>query len=165
MESLHDRVAAAVHTQYSLLGPTAKPQTGEWTVLAGIVLSRPTGSLDVVALATGTKCLSIDAIAADVHGEAIHDSHAEVSARRAVLLYLYKQLQLIGEGREDESILCRLSSDRSRPVTPTAIDVGCEPFGVVVWVVAEQLATHLVASAAGITLTKAVTPSELSFLT
>ena len=113
MESLHDRVAAAVHTQYSLLGPTAKPQTGEWTVLAGIVLSRPTGSFDVVALATGTKCLSIDAIAADVNGEAIHDSHAEVSARRAVLLYLYKQLQLIGEGREDESILCRLSSDRS----------------------------------------------------
>ena len=80
-----DDIAALVHQQYARLPKTGKPQAGEWTVLAGIVLVSPLSSPHVIALGTGTKCLTASQIGADAHGECLHDSHAEVCARRALL--------------------------------------------------------------------------------
>ncbi|POM76253.1 TRNA-specific adenosine deaminase [Phytophthora palmivora] len=69
----------------------------EWTVLAGIVLhtrSHPSsssselnGTFQVLAAATGNKCLGRRDLNAD--GFVVNDCHAEVLARRAFLRYLY----------------------------------------------------------------------------
>ena len=85
----------AVQAQYARLGKTGKPQAGEWTVLAGFVLSRGSGAADeVVALGTGTKCLTRTQVAQDGAGWLVHDAHAEVCARRSLLLYFLDQLEL-----------------------------------------------------------------------
>ena len=100
-----DDVAALVHEQYARLPKTGKPQAGEWTVLAGIVLATPSSSPYVVALGTGTKCLTAAQIGADGVGECLHDSHAEVCARRAFLAFLLHELQKAGSGSEATSLL------------------------------------------------------------
>eukprot|EP00962_Isochrysis_galbana_P031982 scaffold10469_cov118-Isochrysis_galbana.AAC.10 len=105
-----DAIATAVHAQYSRLGPTGKPQGGEWTVLAGILLAGPSG-VRVVALGTGTKCLPASSIAADSAGWRLHDSHAEVCARRAFRLFLLAQIRLhSSEVGPAASVLLRLAN-------------------------------------------------------
>jgi hypothetical protein len=83
-------VATACQAKYAELGRKGKPNTAvnEWTLMSGIVLSRCacanldtcTCSLEVVALATGTKCLGHSLLSGK--GMLLHDSHAEVLARR-----------------------------------------------------------------------------------
>jgi len=90
-------IALAVQQTYARLGPTGKPQGGEWTVLAGIVIAGPS-SLQVVALGTGTKCLTTSNVAANAAGWRLHDSHAEVCARRCFRLYLLAQLRVLTQG-------------------------------------------------------------------
>ena len=58
---------------------------------------------EVIALATGTKCLN--GLHLSEGGLAINDSHAEVVTRRAFMHYLYSQLDLCVHGGEEESIL------------------------------------------------------------
>jgi tRNA-specific adenosine deaminase 1 len=87
-------VAELVHAAYARLPKTGKPQPGEWTVLAGIVLTRPGAAPTVVAMGTGTKCLTEAQVAADVAGECVHDGHAEVCARRALVAYLLSELKM-----------------------------------------------------------------------
>ncbi|CAM9548413.1 unnamed protein product [Ectocarpus sp. 4 AP-2014] len=104
---LGDRVASAVVQQFDNLKPRGKPQGKEWTVLAGIVAqdtrtecctevaganSSSCSCLRVVSLATGNKCVGTDKIPDD--GSVVHDSHAEVLARRALLLRLWRELHL-----------------------------------------------------------------------
>ena len=90
---MEDAVARAVHAVYASLPKTGKPQPGEWTVLAGIVLLRPGAAAKCVALGTGTKCLTTTQIAADASGESVHDAHAEVCARRALRAYLLAEIR------------------------------------------------------------------------
>ncbi|CAN0229489.1 unnamed protein product, partial [Hapterophycus canaliculatus] len=52
--------------------------------------------LRVVSLATGNKCVGNGQIPDD--GSVVHDSHAEVLARRALLLRLWKELRLRAPG-------------------------------------------------------------------
>ncbi|CAM9784907.1 unnamed protein product [Ectocarpus sp. 12 AP-2014] len=104
---LGDRIASAVVEQFDNLKPRGKPQGKEWTVLAGVVAqdtrrecctamaganSSPCSCLRVVSLATGNKCVGRDKIPDD--GSVVHDSHAEVLARRALLLRLWRELHL-----------------------------------------------------------------------
>lgn len=49
-------------------------------------------SATVVALGSGTKC--IDAEYMNAEG-AVHDTHAEIVARRSLLVYFYDQLKLL----------------------------------------------------------------------
>ncbi|XP_070701052.1 double-stranded RNA-specific editase B2-like [Pempheris klunzingeri] len=64
-------------------------------VLAGIVMTRgfDLRSAQVVSLATGTKCLDSDN--AGDHGGTLGDCHAEVVSRRALVRFLYAQLELL----------------------------------------------------------------------
>ena len=99
-----DAIAGLVHAQYTKLPKTGKPQPSEWTVLAGVVLCRgddSNPSLEVVALGTGTKCLTATQIASDTAGECVHDGHAEVCARRALRAYLLSELKLAAHGISD----------------------------------------------------------------
>ena len=66
----------------------------------GIIASEVGG--EVVALGTGTKCISGESISES--GLALNDCHAEVIARRAFLRFLYAQLKLYIAGNENTSI-------------------------------------------------------------
>ena len=80
----------AIHSRFASLGKTGKPVAGEWTVIAGITAEND-GSHVAVALGTGTKCLSASQVCADARGWCLHDAHAEVCARRCLLLYVLEQ--------------------------------------------------------------------------
>ncbi|EOD32277.1 hypothetical protein EMIHUDRAFT_253392, partial [Emiliania huxleyi CCMP1516] len=98
-------IRLAVLDAYAALPATGKPQAGEWSVLAGIALRSASDALEVVALGTGTKCLTAKAIAAERSGGCLHDGHAEVCARRAFLRYLLAQLRLHAGGDAARSVL------------------------------------------------------------
>uniref|UniRef100_A0A3B4ZWI5 Double-stranded RNA-specific editase B2-like n=1 Tax=Stegastes partitus TaxID=144197 RepID=A0A3B4ZWI5_9TELE len=65
-------------------------------VLAGIVMTRgfDLRSANVVSLATGTKCLDSGQQEDDV-GWTLSDCHAETISRRALVRFLYRQLELL----------------------------------------------------------------------
>ncbi|CAJ1401780.1 unnamed protein product [Effrenium voratum] len=88
--ALHDRVAQAVIDRYDGLPGRAKPQGKAWTVLAGIVAERK-GELEVIALATGTRCVGLAAMVAG-GGQVMHDCHAEVLCRRAFHRFLLAEM-------------------------------------------------------------------------
>ena len=68
--------------------------------MSAVVLETDDGTLKVVALGTGSKCLGRNELSRD--GGLVADSHAEVIARRATILYLYGQLkQLLNHEKSD----------------------------------------------------------------
>lgn len=111
-------VSAAALAHWASLPKNGKPQPNEHTVVAAFVLQSPGGAIhsssegcssksaqevdgnvsvgapgmrfDVVALGSGTKCLSAAARTPD--GTLLNDSHAEVIARRALQRWLYSEL-------------------------------------------------------------------------
>lgn len=103
MEDFADRVAKLCIEKYNFLKKTGKPSAHEWTVLSGIILENTVGSLSLVALATGTKCLGESELinnTQEKRGSRLSDSHAEVLARRAFIRYLYDQIDLTLYGSE-----------------------------------------------------------------
>uniref|UniRef100_A0A8D1RPX3 Double-stranded RNA-specific editase B2 n=1 Tax=Sus scrofa TaxID=9823 RepID=A0A8D1RPX3_PIG len=79
--------------------------------LAGIVMTQglDTRQAQVVVLSSGTKCISGEHL--NDRGLVVNDGHAEVLARRALLHFLYTQLELhLSKRREDgeRSIFVRL---------------------------------------------------------
>lgn len=101
MEDFANQIAKLCIEKYTTLGKTGKPAEKEWTVLSGIVLKRSNGSVSLVALATGTKCLGeVDLINTELYEEGcrLSDSHAEVLARRAFLRYIYEQIDMLLSG-------------------------------------------------------------------
>jgi hypothetical protein len=89
--TLHERIVRIVSQLYRQLPSHGKPKNNEYTVLAAIVLERKVSSeLEVVSMATGTKCLGFAAEESDAFGCLLVDSHAEVIARRGFQRYLLK---------------------------------------------------------------------------
>ncbi|KAM4552066.1 double-stranded RNA-specific editase B2-like [Odontesthes bonariensis] len=83
-----------VREKYSeLTDSRSSPSHARHKVLAGIVMTRgfDLRSAQVVSLATGTKCLDVN----DDHGCSLSDCHAEVVSRRALVRFLYAQLELL----------------------------------------------------------------------
>lgn len=114
MEDFADSVAKLCIEKYNFFKKPGKPNDHEWTVLSGILLENAIGSLSLVALATGTKCLGESELINDVEekkGSRLNDSHAEVLARRAFIRYLYDQIDLTLRGSES-AIFSRSSKSR-----------------------------------------------------
>ncbi|KAF5286227.1 hypothetical protein FQR65_LT02239 [Abscondita terminalis] len=72
----------------------SEPCCAKRKVFSGIVMTRglDTSNSVVIAVTTGTKCLSRRRTS--MYGATVNDLHAEVLARRSLLVYLYDQLQL-----------------------------------------------------------------------
>lgn len=84
---LADAVASAAVAAYKRLGKKGKCGEKEWTVLAAFVAVHPSEQLQVLSLATGTKCLPSEARCDTM----LSDSHAEVLARRALCVRLLER--------------------------------------------------------------------------
>jgi tRNA-specific adenosine deaminase 1 len=97
MKATKDEIVRFVVDFYdNKLGKKGKPQKAknEWTVLSAFVLQKTNnGQLEILALATGTKCLGQNEVQDDDQGARVHDSHAEVVAKRAFSLYLIHEVE------------------------------------------------------------------------
>lgn len=80
-------VASLVLSTYA--GLKFKPPDDQFTILAGFALSDGNGA-KVISLGTGSKCLP--AARLPRNGDALHDSHAEVLARRGAIRWLLEEV-------------------------------------------------------------------------
>ncbi|KAH8986322.1 adenosine deaminase/editase [Lactarius akahatsu] len=88
--AIKNDVVTSVLAQYDSLPWT--PQPGKHTVLAGFALhDLHSGRTQLLALGAGAKCLP--AVRLPVRGDALHDSHAEVIARRGAVRWLLEEAQ------------------------------------------------------------------------
>lgn len=95
-----------VHDLYSSLAVKIPP--GQYTILAAFILTRTCPSTaKVVSLATGSKCLPTDR--SPKTGDALHDSHAEVLARRGAVRWLMEEVRRASIGQQDSAWLMKAS--------------------------------------------------------
>lgn len=84
-------IAQCALKHYDSLPNKGKPQAHEWTVYAAIVASFPGEKPWVVSCATGSKCTALGS-KKELSGAILHDSHAEVLARRGLLRVLWNEI-------------------------------------------------------------------------
>lgn len=88
--AISDMIVSATLSQYSAL-PFA-PQLGKHTVLASFALhDTHSDRVQLLSLGAGVKCLPASRL--PVRGDALHDSHAEVIARRGAIRWLLEEVQ------------------------------------------------------------------------
>lgn len=92
---LIDQIVSATFESYAAL--SFRPQPNKFTILASFTLIRHTVDSDtdqprvqVISLGTGSKCLPENRLPPS--GDALHDSHAEVLARRGAVRWLAQEI-------------------------------------------------------------------------
>ena len=100
-----DEIAQVCYDHFNhSLTKKGKPQSGrEWTILAAVLIQIAAGnntSCYVASMGTGSKCVGQGKLSRN--GDILHDSHAEVLARRAFLRFLYSNLNEVYSGKESK---------------------------------------------------------------
>ncbi|KAG8948819.1 hypothetical protein FRC04_009283 [Tulasnella sp. 424] len=97
--------------------------TPQWCILAGIVLGKPASAssidppsscpnpspLKCISLGAGTKCLPQAKL--PPNGDILHDSHAEVVARRGAIRWIYEEVLRWKQGKESSDWIERDGED------------------------------------------------------
>lgn len=83
-----DEIVALIHSHYASLN--FKPPPNQSTILAGFALSNANGATKVISLGSGSKCLPASKLGHG--GDLVHDSHAEVLARRGAVRFLMEEV-------------------------------------------------------------------------
>jgi len=93
-------ISKTVLQQFAKLSKKGKPKDSEWTVLSSVFLFKVEEPSDfkVVCLASGTKCLDGDTRRRSLPGTLLHDSHAEVLARRGLIYWILDQINSASKG-------------------------------------------------------------------
>ncbi|XP_044106731.1 double-stranded RNA-specific editase 1 isoform X1 [Neovison vison] len=99
---LADAVARLVQDKFGDLTDNFSSPHARRKVLAGVVMTTGTDVKDakVVSVSTGTKCINGEYMSD--RGLALNDCHAEIIARRALLRFLYAQLELYLSNKDDQ---------------------------------------------------------------
>ncbi|KAI4524879.1 hypothetical protein K525DRAFT_291403 [Schizophyllum commune Loenen D] len=102
-----DFIARSVFGTYS--STRYKPSNpSQFTILAAFFLYRSstshssnTAKFKIVSFGTGTKCLPTSQL--PLHGEALHDSHAEIIARRGAIRWFLEEIQRMSQSNSASS--------------------------------------------------------------
>lgn len=98
--NIQDEVINAIHGTYASLGFNPPPK--QFTVLAAFYLAKPAAAskatFKVISISTGTKCTP--AIKYSARGELLHDTHAEVLARRGAVRWLMEEMGRMNNSAE-----------------------------------------------------------------
>ncbi len=95
-----DRIARMSQEFYLQCQQTIEfPQPGRKVVAAFVMEDTDTGQLSVVSLGSGTRCITGDQMS--LEGLVVNDSHAEVVARRSLLRFFYRQLEIHHKGNDE----------------------------------------------------------------
>jgi tRNA-specific adenosine deaminase 1 len=109
-----DKFIKAIHSIYTNLG--FKPPPKQFTVLAAFFLTKPAisqATFKVISLSTGTKCTP--AIKYSPCGEVLHDTHAEVLARRGTVRWLMEEIgRMNASAKYTSDWLARVGSEISK---------------------------------------------------
>ncbi|THU84157.1 hypothetical protein K435DRAFT_843797 [Dendrothele bispora CBS 962.96] len=107
----HDEAIEQILATYSSL--KLSPPPSQWTVLASFFLKNTvTDVVKVISMATGTKCLPTSRY--PMQGEALHDSHAEVLARRGAVRWFMEEVVRSARGVESQWLARREDEDGRR---------------------------------------------------
>ncbi|CAO3613235.1 unnamed protein product [Cunninghamella blakesleeana] len=114
IDDLANKIAKETLTAFDKLSKNGKPQLyatkAEWTILASIVAvyfdyERNDHNIKIISMGTGLKCLPLSKL--DQQGELIHDSHAEVIAKRGFIKYLLQNSETLFEYNENGKLVPR----------------------------------------------------------
>uniref|UniRef100_A0A3Q3MB55 Adenosine deaminase RNA specific B2 (inactive) n=1 Tax=Mastacembelus armatus TaxID=205130 RepID=A0A3Q3MB55_9TELE len=102
LQDFADSIFHLLREKYRSLVGGCSPVHCQHKSLAGIVMTRGLDlrNAQVVALSTGTKCIKGEYLSDQ--GQVVNDCHAEVMARRALLRFLYSQLELFLSKRPED---------------------------------------------------------------
>ena len=95
----NDEIAQMCYHHFNdSLTKKGKPQIAkEWTILAAVLIQDTARkSCYIVSMGTGSKCVGQGRLSRN--GDILHDSHAEITARRGFLRYLYHDLSEVYSG-------------------------------------------------------------------
>ena len=107
-----DTIATACHGLYDQLCKNVLYAQSSTDVVAGIIVQdAASGSAQIVAMGSGSKCISSHCLSDN--GTAVQDCHAEVLARRAFMRYLYSQVERT-LSHDTASILEKVASGKMR---------------------------------------------------
>jgi tRNA-specific adenosine deaminase 1 len=133
MSLFADRVAQCCFATFDALPKTGKPSSGEWTCLAGIVMStgdEQDASLRTLTLACGSKVATVDNVRRD--GSSLIDSHAEVLARRALRRLFYAEMLCDTPASDavlEQCVVEQKTLFRLKPSVRLHLYVSCSPCG------------------------------------